>query len=319
MNKVKRHTLLIALGGNALQRGNEKGRAEEQIFHIQETSIRCVDILEKGYSLIITHGNGPQVGNILLQQEYCEEKIPSMPLDICGAKSQGMIGYMIQQQLYNQMRKKKRKEFVASLCTQVLVNPEDPAFQKPTKPIGRFYTQKQAQELHDSKGWQLLEQQGKGFRRVVPSPIPIDIVEKDIIKNLIDERIVVIACGGGGIPVIRDKNNNLVGVEAVIDKDRTAAILGHKVNAQTLMIVTDVEQVALHFGTSGQKNLDCITIKEAQDYLKRGEFGVGSMGPKVEAACTFIQSGGERAFITSLEKMHNALDGLSGTKTEIIK
>ena len=313
MNTKKKETVLIALGGNALQRSGEKGTAEEQLAHVRETSDRCVEILEGGYSLVITHGNGPQVGSILLKNEYSEDKLPPMPLDICGAETQGMIGYMIQQQLYNYLRAKKRKDRTVTLCTQTLVDQNDPAFKNPTKPIGPFYTEKHAHELREAKGWHIIEQVGKGFRRVVPSPMPIDIIEGDIIKEFIDEGLIVIACGGGGIPVIKEANGNLKGVEAVIDKDRTAAVLGYKIGAEILMILTDVEQVALNFGTPQQKNLDHLTIEEAKKYLKEGEFGVGSMGPKVEAACTFIQSGGKRALITSLEKAKDALEGLTGT------
>jgi len=313
MNKKKKETVLIALGGNALQRSGEKGTAEEQLAHVRETSDRCVEILEGGYSLVITHGNGPQVGSILLKNEYSEDKLPPMPLDICGAETQGMIGYMIQQQLYNYLRAKNRKENVVTLCTQTLVDQKDPAFKTPTKPIGPFYTEKHAHELREAKGWHIIEQVGKGFRRVVPSPMPIDIIEADIIKKCIADGVIVVACGGGGIPVIKEANGNLKGVEAVIDKDRTAAVLGHKIGAEILMILTDVEQVAINFGTPQQKNLDHLTIEEAKKYLKEGEFGVGSMGPKVEAACTFIQSGGKRALITSLEKAKDALEGLTGT------
>jgi len=309
----KKETILIALGGNALQRSGEKGTVEEQMTHVRETCDRLISILERGYSLVITHGNGPQVGSILLKNEYSEDKLPAMPLDVCGAETQGMIGYMIQQQLYNYLRLKNRHEQVVALCTQTLVNEEDPAFKNPSKPIGLFYTKARAQELSQEKGWHIVEQIGKGFRRVVPSPIPIDIIEAEIIKELIKKEMIVIACRGGGIPVIKDKNEKLKGVEAVIDKDRTAAVLGQKLNAEILMILTDVEQVALDFGSPNQKNLSTLTVADAEKYSTEGEFGEGSMGPKVEAACNFVKSGGEKAIISSLEKAKEALEGLTGT------
>ena len=310
----KKKTILIALGGNALQRVGEKGTAEEQLFHIRKTANHCADILQRGYSLVITHGNGPQIGSILLQQEHAKDQLPPMPLDICGAQSQGMIGYMMQQQLYNQIREKKiETPHIVALCTQTLVDRHDPAFTYPTKPIGPFYTKEKANALHQTKKWRMMEQKGKGFRRVVPSPMPVDIIEGEMIKKLITMETLVIACGGGGIPVSKDKEGHLIGVEAVIDKDHTAALLGHKIGAEILMILTDIEQVALNFGTTKQINLNHLTIEEANKHLKAGEFGAGSMGPKVEAASTFMQLGGEKAIITSLEKAHLALKGTTGT------
>lgn len=306
-------TIVVALGGNALQRNSEKGTIEEQLFHIKETSNHLIHLLEKGHSLVITHGNGPQVGSILLKNEYCEDKLPPMPLDVCGAETQGMIGYLLQQQLYNHLQKHKRKEKVVTLCTQTLVHEEDSAFKHPTKPIGLFYTRAQANRLKKEKGWDMIQEIGKGYRRVVPSPTPVDIIEADVIKECINQGIIVIACGGGGVPVVKDKDGNLKGIEAVIDKDRTAAVLAQKVQADTLMILTDVEQVALHFGTPNQKNLFQMTVEEGEKYLREGEFGKGNMGPKVEAACTFIKSGGKKVLISSLEKAKEALEGSTGT------
>jgi carbamate kinase len=313
MGVLRRKRVLAALGGNALLRSGEKGTAEEQFAHVKETCDRFIEILNEGYGLVVTHGNGPQVGNILLMNEFAEDKLPPMPLDICGAETQGMIGYMIQQQLHNRLRLHKMEYSVVTLCTQTLVHRDDPAFKHPSKPIGPYYTEKHAEELRIEKGWHLIEQIGKGFRRVVPSPLPIDIIEADIIKKFINEKIVVVVCGGGGIPVIEDKDGFLHGVEAVIDKDRTAAVLGRKVEAEILLILTDVEKVALNFGTPHQKNINKMTIDEAQKYLKSGEFGTGSMGPKVEAACEFVKEGGEKAIITSLEMAKEALGGETGT------
>lgn len=309
----KKEIVLVALGGNALQQSGEKGTIDEQRAHVKETADHLIEILAGGYSLLVTHGNGPQVGSILLKNERSEDQLSPMPLDVCGAETQGMIGYMIQQQLYNHLQEKGLKERVVTLCTQTLVDQNDPAFKNPTKPIGLFYTKEKAEVLKKEKGWDIIEQVGKGFRRVVPSPLPVDIVEGELIEELLNDGVIVVACGGGGIPVLKEKNGNLKGVEAVIDKDRTAAVLGGKVGAEILLILTDVEQVALNFGQANQKNLEQLSIKEAKGYLKQGEFGAGSMGPKVEAACSFIESGGKKAIITSLLKTVDALKGKTGT------
>jgi len=313
MNLKMRGKLLIALGGNALQRSGEKGEIEEQLSHVKESVNQCVKLVEEGYSLVITHGNGPQVGSILLKNEYSKDRLPVMPLDVCVAETQGMIGYMIQQQLYNRLREKGRSEGVIALCTQTLVDQKDRAFKNPTKPVGPFYTEDHVEGLRQAKGWCMVEQVGKGFRRVVPSPMPVDVVEADVIKQWAGKGVVIVVCGGGGVPVIKEENGKLHGVEAVVDKDHTAALLGHKIGAEILMILTDVEQVSLNFGTPKQSNLDTMTVKEAEKYLQNGEFCMGSMGPKVEAACSFVRAGGKRALITSLENAQEALEGVAGT------
>ena len=217
--------VLIALGGNALLRSDEKGTAEEQLKHVEETCRHFNEIIEQGYRVAVTHGNGPQVGAILLQNESAKDEVPSMPLDICGAESQGLIGYMIQRLFYNRMKESEKHLPVATVLTQVLVSKEDPAFKTPTKPIGPFYSKEEAERLKNEKNWTMVEQTGKGFRRVVPSPEPIDIIEGEIIKKLIDDQTFVISCGGGGIPVVKDENGSLKGIEAVIDKDHTASVL----------------------------------------------------------------------------------------------
>lgn len=313
---TKKEVVLVALGGNALQQSGEKGTVEEQRAHVKETADHLIKILEDGYSLLITHGNGPQVGSILLKNERSEDHLPPMPLDVCGAETQGMIGYMIQQEFHNHLQAKGREERVVTLCTQTLVDGDDPAFKNPSKPIGLFYTKEKADALKKEKGWDIVEQVGKGFRRVVPSPLPVEIIEGELIEKLLREGVIVVACGGGGIPVIREKEGNLKGVEAVIDKDRTAAVLGKNVGAEILLILTDVEQVALNFGKENQKNLKKLSVEEAKAYGKQGEFGAGSMGPKVEAACAFIESGGKKAIITSLKKAGEALKGTTGTHIE---
>jgi carbamate kinase len=308
-----KETVLIALGGNALLQAGEIGSAEVQIKHVHDSVPKFVELIDAGYRIAITHGNGPQVGDILLRNEMCRDKIPSMPLDICGAQSQGFIGYMIQRELYNALELAKKNIPVACLLTQVLVNQHDAAFKNPTKPIGPFYTEDQAKNLQKEKGWVMVYQQGKGHRRVVPSPEPLDIIEGEEIKTLIDNDMIIISCGGGGIPVIRQEDGTLIGVEAVIDKDKTASVLAKKIGAQILMILTDVDRVAINFGKPNQKNLEKITLEEAQKYIAEGQFGKGSMQPKVEAACQFVKQGGKKAIITSLEKCKLALDGRTGT------
>jgi len=305
--------VLVALGGNALLRSDDKGTDKEQLLHVNETCMHFIDIIKQGYRLAVTHGNGPQVGNILLQNEMSQEKIPPMPLDICGAQSQGQIGYMIQRVLQNRLALEKMPLNVTSIVTQVLVDKNDPAFKNPTKPIGPFYTQEKAENLKSTKGWTIVEQPGKGFRRVVPSPEPLDIVEKHTIKQLFDDKEIVISCGGGGIPVIREEDGTLKGIEGVIDKDKTAAVLARMLDVNILLILTDVEKVFINYRKENQQALDKLTIQEAEQYLVDGQFAKGSMGPKVEAALRFLKSGGKQAIITSLEKAKDALSGKTGT------
>jgi carbamate kinase len=305
--------VLIALGGNALLRAGERGTDKEQLKHVKETCLHFLKIIEAGYNIAITHGNGPQVGAILLKNELCAEKLPSMPLDICGAESQGFIGYMIQRELFNILERNEKDIQVVCVLTHVLVDKKDKAFEHPTKPIGPFYTEKEKNKIEGERGWKMIYEEGKGFRRVVPSPLPLSIIEGDIIKKLFDEEYVIIACGGGGIPVIREDEGTLVGVEAVIDKDRTASVLAKRIGAEILLILTDVEKVAIDFGKPSQKNLSKLNASEAEEYLKEGQFGKGSMGPKVEASINFLRHGGKKAIITSLEKSKEALEGKMGT------
>ncbi|MFH1830423.1 MAG: carbamate kinase [Pseudomonadota bacterium] len=305
--------ILIALGGNALSQKGERGTAEEQLAHVHETCKHLIGIMEEGYEIAVTHGNGPQVGEILLQNEMTKDKLPPMPLDICGAESQGMIGYMIQRSLDNRLRRAGKTMPVVTVFTQTLVDANDPAFKNPSKPIGAFYTKEQADKLMSEKGWKMVEQTGKGFRRVVPSPEPIEIIEGAAIKRLCDEGMIVIACGGGGVPVIAKSDGALKGVEAVIDKDHTASVFAKTIGANVLLILTDTEHVTLNFGKANQKELDKLTVADAKKYLAEGQFPKGSMGPKVESAVRFVEAGGERAIITSLEKGKDALDEKAGT------
>jgi len=310
----KRPLAVIALGGNAILQPGQKGTAEEQIENVRRAMSSITEIIEDGFDVIITHGNGPQVGNILLQNEEGAKVVPAMPLDICGSETQGMIGYMIQRSMTNELAKKGIKKDIATIVTQVQVSPDDPAFKNPTKPIGPFYKEEEAKKLMATKGWILKEDAGRGWRRVVPSPKPVSIREKKVIKALVDQGCMVVASGGGGIPVVEKESGELEGIEAVIDKDYAGECLAIDVEADVLLILTDVEKVALNYGKPEQKNLDKATADEMRVYQKEGHFKAGSMGPKVAALLQFIDNGGKRAIIASLSTARAALQGKAGTE-----
>ncbi|MCS7175524.1 carbamate kinase [Pseudothermotoga sp.] len=303
---------VVAIGGNAVNRPGEKPTAENMFSAIEEAMSYLVEMLDE-YDIVITHGNGPQVGNILIQQEMAKDLIPPFPIDVNDAQTQGSLGYMIVQSLRNQLEKKQIKREVAAIITQIIVDRNDEAFKKPSKPIGPFYTEEEARKLMNEKGWIMKEDAGRGWRRVVPSPKPLDIVEKEIIKMLLRNDVIVVAAGGGGIPVIRD-NGSLKGVEAVIDKDRASALLAIEIDAQELIILTGVEKVALNYGKPNQVLLDTLTVQEAEKYLKEGHFPAGSMGPKIEAAIDFVTATKRTCLITDMKKLKEALIGLTGTK-----
>ncbi len=307
--------LVIAIGGNAIQPAGDAGSAESQRRKAEETCAKLADLVQAGYSFVLTHGNGPQVGNILLQNEETRQLVPAMPLDVCGAESQALIGYLIAQTLRNEFAKRRIERPVACLITQTLVDPSDPAFAKPTKPIGPYYTREADLIVKRAKGWKLVSDPRGGWRRVVPSPQPIDIIEKDTILQLVagGDGSVVICAGGGGIPVVH-REGKLAGVEAVIDKDLAAAVLAKVIGWTTLVIATDVEKVALDFGQPSQRLLDKMTLAEAKTHLAEGEFPEGSMGPKILAAIQFLESGGERAVVTDLEHLGAAVEKKAGTQ-----
>lgn len=307
--------VVVALGGNAILQAGEKGSSEEQFNNIEKTCRQILEMVKRGFKVVITHGNGPQVGNILIQNKEARDIVPAMPLDVCGAESQGQIGYMIQQSLDNLFREMNLPYSATTIVTQVVVDREDPAFVHPTKPIGPFYTEKEAKEFMKKTQEEWREDSGRGWRRVVPSPKPIEIVEKEAIKILLERDIVVIACGGGGIPVIR-KNRRLQGVEAVIDKDLAAERLAFDIKADIFMMLTSVPKVAINFGKSSQKNLDRMNLSQAKKYLKEGHFPPGSMGPKVRAAVKFVEWSGKYAIICSTEQVLDALEGKAGTWIE---
>ena len=306
--------VLVSLGGNAILKHGQKGTAEEQEMNVHNTAKHLAAILRRGERIAITHGNGPQVGNILLQNEIAKDTLPPMPLDVCGAESQGMIGYMLQRALRSELESAGQHIPVTTIVSQTLVDPKDPAFKNPTKPVGPFYTEKEARRLQESNGWHIISDSGRGYRRVVPSPTPLDILEKETIIRLFEAGTVVIGVGGGGVPVMRDKDGRLRGVEAVLDKDRTAALLGKILGVETLLILTDVEKVFINYGKPDQRAFDSMTVQECKKYLAEGQFPAGSMGPKIESAVSFLSgSSGGRVVIASLEKAEEALKGIAGT------
>jgi carbamate kinase len=310
----ERRRVLVALGGNAILKHKGSGTAEEQLQNIREVSRLIARLAAGGYHLAITHGNGPQVGDILLKNELAKKTLPPMPLDICGAESQGMIGYMLQQSIANELRSRGMETRVATVLTQTLVGEDDPAFRDPQKPIGPFYTPLEAKKLKEEKGWTIVNDAGRGYRRVVPSPEPVEIIEGTMIRTLYDEGFMVIASGGGGIPVLKDRRDGTIrGVEAVIDKDHSAAVLAGILGVGVLLIITDVDNAYLNFERPGQSPLGRITVDEAQRHLEAGHFLKGSMLPKIESAIRFLRSGGEVSIVTSPALAEEALSGRAGT------
>lgn len=307
-------TTVIALGGNAISSAQGRGTLDEQRAAIAESADQIVDIIADGDRVVLTHGNGPQVGALLLQQELSADDVPPMPLDVCVAMTQGQIGYLFQQALRQALAERGITQSVASVVTQVVVDPEDEAFANPTKPIGPFYSEAEARAFEGRPDYVIKEVSNgdRPFRRVVPSPAPMEIIEAAGIQSMVIDDQLVIACGGGGVPVIR-RDGRLEGIEAVIDKDLATERLASSLNAETLMILTDVERVALRYGTPDQQNLDRLSLAEAKVHLEDGEFPAGSMGPKIEAAVRFLENGGKRVVITSLERAREGLRGQAGT------
>lgn len=304
---------VIALGGNALQTKNSAPTAEAQLEVVKQTCEYIAELSANGYELAIVHGNGPQVGRILLASETAKDVVPPMPFDVCGAMSQGYIGYHIQQALRYALAQRNMNIPVVSLITQMVVESSDPAFKNPTKPIGPFYTKEEAEKLVAEKGYDVKEDAGRGYRRVVASPLPRRIVEIDDVKRLWNDTIVI-TCGGGGIPVVENANGTLNGVAAVIDKDYAAELLAEQVDADALMILTEVEKVAINWGKPNQESLDHMSLAEAARYCEEGHFAPGSMLPKVQAAMKFVRTNpGKKAIITSLDKAIDALEGKTGT------
>ena len=305
--------IVVALGGNALQSGKSEPTAEAQLAVVRNTCERIADISEMGYEVAVVHGNGPQVGRILLASETAKDVTPAMPFDVCGAMSQGYIGYHLQQALKYALNKRNQDIPVVTIATQMVVEPNDPGFKNPTKPIGPFYSEEEAKALQEEKGYAMKEDAGRGWRRVVASPIPRKIVEIDAIKKLWDSTIVI-SCGGGGIPVIENADGSLEGTAAVIDKDFAAELLAEQVDADVLMILTEVEKVAINYNKPDQQDLSNMNLADAARYCNEGQFAPGSMLPKVQAAMKFAKANpGKKAIITSLDKAIDALKGETGT------
>ncbi|WP_077302373.1 carbamate kinase [Virgibacillus pantothenticus] len=304
--------IVIALGGNAIQSGSATAEAQQQALY--HTAKQLIEIIKQGYQVAITHGNGPQVGNILLQQiQSHSEQTPAMPLDTCGAMSQGMIGYWLENAINDQLHEESLDKQVASIITRVEVNPDDEAFTNPTKPIGPFYSEKEAKEQMKKNGVTFKEDAGRGWRRVVPSPKPVKILEHEVIKSLVDNGMVVVSTGGGGIPVYR-QDNKILGVEAVIDKDFASEKLAELIQADKLVILTEVEHVYVNYQAANQKALEQVTTEELRNYAEEGQFSAGSMLPKVEAAIAFVESKPDsKCIITSLDKAVEAVNENAGT------
>ncbi len=307
-------TIVIAIGGNSLIKDARHMSVPDQYASVVETVRHITDLLERGYRAVITHGNGPQVGFILLRSEHARAVMHEVPLDSIVADTQGALGYQLQQALENEFRRRGMKNSVATIVTQTLVDRDDPAFAKPSKPIGQFYPRDVAEERMRAENWTMVEDAGRGWRRVVASPKPRRIVEWEVVRHLVRDGYVVIAAGGGGIPVVQDAAGDLQGVAAVIDKDLASAVLAREVGADVLIISTAVAKVCLNFGKPSQRVLDSMTVAEARQYMAEGHFDPGSMLPKVEACVNFIGQGGRMAIITCPADLSAALDGTSGTR-----
>ncbi len=306
-------TALVAIGGNSLIRAGERGIIGEQLANAHATARSIVRMVERGWRIVITHGNGPQVGAALLRSERAAGEVYTHPLDVCVATTQSEIGYLLQRAMEEELRLAGLNTPVMTVLTQVRVDPLDPAFRNPTKPIGPFYTKRVAEEKRRLLGWDVVEDSARGWRRVVPSPEPVDVFEKDVIKTVLDLGMIVIALGGGGIPVIERENHRVDGCEAVIDKDRASALLALELGVDLFVISTDADKVYLDFKKPSQRGLDRIPAGEMRRHYEEGQFPPGSMGPKVESALRFLAAGGKEVIITSYEHLLDALDGAAGT------
>lgn len=309
----KRRSVVIALGGNAITRKGEADTIANQFRHTRESLPPITKMAAQGYKMVITHGNGPQVGNALLRVEMARSVAPDLPLGVLVADTEGGIGYMIEQSLQNGLHKLGIQRDVVTLVTQTVVDRDDPSVKDPNKFVGQFYEEERAKELAEKNGWVVKEDKGRGWRRVVPSPIPKKIVNSSVIKKLMNDGIIVIAAGGGGSPVYLEDDGSLEGIDAVIDKDRASAVLGTEIGAHTFLILTEVDGVYLDFGTPSQRKLTMLSREDAMRYLEEGQFPKGSMGPKIEAAIQFLQGGGKKVIISSIEEGHLAIEGKAGT------
>ncbi|HLE08492.1 MAG TPA: carbamate kinase [Thermodesulfobacteriota bacterium] len=314
MPSETKKTIIVSLGGNCIIRRRETGTIKEQFENTRKACSFIAKTVSAGKNVIITHGNGPVVGNILIRQEAAKDAVPPMPLYICDADSEGGIGFMIQQTLYNELLKTKKIRDVVTVVTQIVVDKKDSAFSNPAKPVGPYYTKEEAEALSRKKGWFMKEDSLRGFRRFVASPRPLKVIEAGIIKKLSESGVIVIAAGGGGIPVVENPDGTLHGVDAVIDKDLATSTLAREIGAEEFINLTQIEMVYLDFGKPAQRGIPRMDVREAKKYLKRGEFLAGSMRPKVEAAIEFLEDGGKEVIITTPELIEDAMEGKAGTR-----
>ena len=310
--------IVVALGGNAIVQAGQQGTAEEQEASVARSCAHIATMLDAGYDVVLTHGNGPQVGNLLIKNELARDIVPAMPLDWCVAQTQATVGYMIQQSLGCELARRGNPRPVATMITRTEVRPDDPAWNRPTKPIGLYQPEQRAREIAAATGQTWAPQGERGWRRVVPSPGPVVIVDRAAIRALLETGAVVVACGGGGIPVVRRDDGAFEGTEAVIDKDLGAALLAREVGATTLLILTDVEHAIIGYGTPGAEPLREVSARQLRAYQAEGHFASGSMGPKIEAALRFVEGGsGRRAIISALDVAVDALAGRTGTQVTV--
>jgi carbamate kinase len=307
-------TVVVAMGGHAFIQPGEVGDHEDHQRNARQICKQIMFLVERGYNVVVTHGNGPQVGNLLNRDELVRDRYPTLPLDVLVAQTEGSLGYFLQRALLNELRARDIRRYVVTMVTQVLVDPEDPAFADPSKPVGPFFTREEAEARRDEFGWVIREDPARGWRRVVPSPKPVKVVQRHMVRQAAEAGHIVVAAGGGGIPILRAKETrDYVGAEAVIDKDLTSSVLATDVGAELLVILTAVDGVFLNFGQPNQTQLGAVTLAECERYIADGHFPRGSMGPKVEAIYGFLQRGGRRGLITSADKLPAAIDGKAGT------
>lgn len=308
-----RPIVMVAMGGHAFIKPGEKGTIEDHWRNAELICDRLMVLVERGYNLVITHGNGPQVGHQLIKNELTTDEVPSWPMDVLVAETEGSLGYMLQQSMLNHLRRQKVKRYVVTVITQVLVDPGDPAFNKPTKPIGPFLTRDVAQRRRDELGWVIQEDEARGWRRVVPSPTPQRTVQRKMIRDAAREGHIVIASGGGGIPIVKNAAGDYEGVEAVIDKDLSTSLLGTEIGAEFLIVLSPVPNVYLDYNTPDQRALNAVTLEEIEMHIADGHFPEGSMGPKVESIRRFLRAGGKRGLITNPDNLPDAMEGRAGT------
>lgn len=306
-------TVVVAMGGHAFMQPGDEGSHEQHVRNGRMICRQLMTLVERGYNMVITHGNGPQVGNLLIQSEMTREQVPTMPLDVLVAQTEGSLGYLVQQSLLNELRSRDIRRYVVTVVTQVLVDRDDPAFTNPTKPVGPFLSKEEAEIRREQFGWMIREQPGRGWRRVVPSPTPRKVIQRHMVREAARSGHIVVAAGGGGIPVIKGDSNDYRGIEAVIDKDLTSSVLANDVGADLLIILTAVDRAYLNFRQPDEVALGAVTLAECKRHIDAGHFPPGSMGPKIRAIYEFLVSGGSRGLITSADKLQAALDGEAGT------